>query len=61
MLIQTEGGSPKHIDPVPHVARVPSKREAEAAFCRMLAALTYTQADTLENDVEIVKSFLWSR
>lgn len=61
MLIQTEGGSPKHIDPVPYVARVPSKREAEAAFCRMLAALTYHQADAMESDIDIVRSFLWSR
>ena len=61
MLIQTEGGTPKHINPVTYVDKVPSKRDAEAAYCRMLSALTYHQVDVLEADIEMVRSFLWSR
>jgi hypothetical protein len=61
MLINTEEGTPKHINPVPFVERVPSKREAEAAFTRILAALNFTQVETLDEDVETLRRFLWSR
>jgi len=52
---------PTHVDPIPHVSRVPSKREANDAYARILATLTFHQADALESDIEIVRDFVWSR
>lgn len=52
---------PVHVDPVAHVARVPSRRDAEAAYCRILADLTFNQVDAREADIETVRNFIWSR
>jgi hypothetical protein len=61
MLIRTENGTVKHIDPVPYIRRVPSKREAEAAYAQIVAALPEQRANELGNQIEIVRDFLWSR
>ena len=61
MLINTENGTPKHINPVPYVEAVPSKRVAEASATRIIAALSFDQVEQLEADIEILKSFVWSR
>ena len=61
MLILTESGAPRHIDPVPYVESVPSRREATAAFFRVIAALNFKQCDDMEADVEILRRFICSR
>lgn len=61
MLRVTESGNTKHIDPVPHVERIPSKREVNEAFCRIIAALTFEQCDALETEVAIVRDRLCSQ
>jgi hypothetical protein len=61
MLIRTENGRTKHIEPAPHIKRVPSKREAEAAYAQIVAALPEQRADELSDQIEIVRDFLWSR
>lgn len=61
MLLITENGTPKHINAIPYVEAVPSKRVAEAAVTRIIAALSFDQVDQLEADIETLKSFVWSR
>lgn len=60
-LIVTENFEPKHIDAVQHVPRVPSRREAEKALARIIAALSFCDAEMLEQDIEILRGFVWSR
>ena len=60
-LIVTENYESKHLDAVQFVARVPSRREAEASLARVLASLTFDAADLLDHDVNVLKSFVWSR
>ena len=61
ILVSVNDRTPIHVDSVAHIPRVPSRREAEAAYCRMLADLTFEQVDAREADIETVRNFIWSR
>jgi hypothetical protein len=62
MLIRMEhGGSPKHIEPVPYIERVPSRREAYAAYSRIVDALPQDAVEALIKEIRILGDFVWSR
>lgn len=61
MLLGSAAGPVTHVNPVPYVAVVPSKREGEAAFCRIVAKLSFEQADDLDSEVQTVVNFLSTR
>lgn len=61
MLIRTETGAPRHIEAVPYVESVPSKRDATAAYAELIAALPCELAETMGRQIEIIRDFLWSR
>lgn len=44
----------------PYVERVPNKREVEAAYPKIIAALTFEQCEALGSQIEIVENFIYS-
>lgn len=61
MLVRTENGQVKHVEAVPVIPAVANKRDTQAAYTRIVAALSFAIADQLEADIEIVQRYLWSR
>jgi hypothetical protein len=61
MLIRTENGTAKHIEPVHYIHRVPSKRAAEAAYAQIVAALPEQLVTELSDQIELVRDFIRSR
>ena len=60
-LYKTENGRVHHAGEIPPVDAVPSKRSASAAYAKIVAYLSYGQADDLGDEIQVVRDFLWSR
>lgn len=60
-LYRTQQGQVSHADAVPPVKSVPSRRDAERAFIKIISGLSFDQVDDLDESVEVLRDFLWSR
>lgn len=61
LAIKAHNRTPAHIDAITYVKRVPSKRETEASYARIVATLSAAQAEALGEDIELVRDFICSR
>jgi len=61
LAIDPNNRTPVHLDAVAYVPRVPSRREAEAAYAKLLADLSFDQANALGAEIETVRDFICSR
>ncbi len=61
MLKIAEDFTPIHVNPVPVVPRVPSRREAQAAFSRLVAKLREADIEVPEGDLEVLTNYMVTR
>lgn len=61
IIVHPQTREPSHVDPVIFINRVPSRRESEAAFAKIVAALDFSAADRLGEEIELLRGFICSR
>ena len=61
MIVLAQDHTPKIINTVPPVSRVPSNREAEAAFNRVIEAVKAAKVKIAKSDLEVLRNFMITR
>lgn len=61
MLKIAEDFTPIHVNPVPVVPRVPSRREAQAVFNRLISKLREAGVEVPESDLEVLTHYMVTR
>lgn len=60
-LFKTSQGYVSHADAVPEVKHVPSRRQAETAFCEIVTRLDSKEVDLIGDEISALRDFIWSR
>ena len=60
-LYKTQSGHVSHADAVPFVESVPSRRQAISAFIKLSTTLSEKEVDGIDEDLSVLRDFLWSR
>lgn len=61
IVVDPQTRIPHHVDGAAIIPRVPSKREAEAAYARLVANIDIERVDEVGADIELVGNFISSR
>ena len=61
MLFKTQNGSVSHADGIPEVKSVPSRRDAECAFACVASTLPFDVVERLDDQLSMLRDFIWSR
>ena len=60
-LYRTSQGYVSHADAVPEVKNVPSRRQAESAFCTIVTKLEHAAVDMIDDEISALRDFIYSR
>lgn len=60
-LYRTNQGHVSHADAVPDVKAVPSRRQAEAAYCEIVSLFKFDEVEKISDQISTLRDFIHSR